>query len=127
MDLVSPELQRLETIEARLSQIEQRLKLQPGVSLESRFRGLVDQWKAERGHVSSVQAMAMHPAYQQIIGMGEAVLPLLLKEMQQSPSHWTWALRAITGENPVPPESRGKVNDMAEAWIDWGRQRGYVS
>jgi hypothetical protein len=123
MELATPDLQRLDSIEARLARIEQTLM--PS-ALEARFRALVDRWKAERGHTSSVQEMAMHPAYQQIIGLGEPVLPLLLREMQQNPSHWTWALRSITGENPVPPESRGKVDEMAAAWTKWGRERGYL-
>jgi len=124
MELAALELKRLDSIEARLARIEQTLL--PS-SLEVRFRGLVDRWKSERGHSSSVQELAMHPAYQQIIGLGEPVVPLLLQEMQQNPSHWTWALRSITGENPVPPESRGKIEEMAAAWTNWGRERGYLS
>jgi len=60
--------------------------------------------------------------YQQIIGMGEAVVPLLLEELQREPDQWFWALEAITQENPVPPESAGKVRPTAEAWAAWGKR-----
>jgi hypothetical protein len=40
---------------------------------------------------------------------------------------WFWALESITDENPVPPEAAGKVRQMAQAWIDWGRGRGLIS
>ncbi len=92
---------------------------------EERFRQLVARWKAERGPTSFVAEMATHAAYQQIIGMGPSAVPLLLRELERAPDHWFWALRAITGVNPVPPESRGRVGAMAEAWLRWGREQGY--
>ncbi len=102
---------------------------QPRISQLSgeKFHRLAAQWRAERGPTSSISQMAMHPAYQQIIGMGLAVLPLLLHELATEPDHWFWALKAITGVDPVPPESRGRIRAMAEAWLRWGRQQGYLS
>ena len=38
---------------------------------------------------------------------------------------WFWALHAITGANPVPAASRGNVQAMAEAWLQWGSEKGY--
>ena len=70
--------------------------------------------------------MAMHPDYQQIIGMGAAVLPILLRELQREPDHWFWALRSIAGMNPVPEADQGDVAKMAADWIVWGRERGIV-
>jgi hypothetical protein len=71
--------------------------------------------------------MAMLWPYQQIIGMGKDVLPYILEELQREPDHWFWALEAITQENPVAPEAAGRVRQMAEAWIEWGKQRGHIS
>jgi hypothetical protein len=64
----------------------------------------------------------MHPAYQQIIGMGVDALPLILRELEREPDHWFWALEAITGENPVPPTDRGRLNEMARAWLRWASE-----
>ena len=71
--------------------------------------------------------MVMHPAYQRIIGMGRRAVPLLLGELEKKPGHWFWALNAIAGENPVPAEAEGKLGDMAQAWLGWGRERGLIS
>jgi len=90
------------------------------------FQRLVGAWKAERGHSSKVTELAMHPAYQQIIGMGKDAIPLLLEEMKERPDHWDWALRAITGIDPVPREAWGKLGEIAAAWIHWGRVQGYI-
>ena len=94
--------------------------------LAKRFRQLVKQWKAETGHLSSTARMARHPAYQEIIGMGAPVVPLLLVELRRDPDFWFAALRTITGEDRVPAASAGKVKEMARAWIDWGCAKGLI-
>jgi hypothetical protein len=63
--------------------------------------------------------MALHPAYQQIIGMGPVALPFLLRALRRRPEHWFWALKAITGADPVQPEHRGQVRMMAADWLEW--------
>lgn len=95
-------------------------------ALERRFRSLASAWREAVGPSSSVSHMAMHPAYQQIIGMGPEAVPLLLKELQREPNHWFWALAAITGENPVSEAHKGMVPRMAEDWVRWGRERGLI-
>src|ERR1700674_1301051 len=92
---------------------------------EQRFLDLVATWKRERGPYSASARLAEHPAYQQIIHMGPEVVPLLLRELEREPDHWFRALHTLTGANPVPAESRGKVQEMAAAWLRWGRERGY--
>lgn len=92
----------------------------------ARFRHLVERWKRDTEFCSSTTQMSLHPAYQQIIGMGRAALPLILDEMQREPDHWFWALSAITGENPVPSASQGHIDQMAESWLQWGRERGWL-
>ena len=93
-------------------------------SLARRFRELADRWKAETRFTSSVVEMSVHPAYQEIIGMGPAALPLLLRELEREPGHWFWALKAITGADPVGPRQRGCLPEMAEAWRSWAREQG---
>ena len=64
------------------------------------------------------------PAYQQIIGMGPRVLPLILRELEHKPEHWFWALRLIAQEDPVLPDHRGVVAEMTQDWLKWGRRKG---
>src|SRR5437660_2944088 len=68
-----------------------------------RFADLARRWREETGMLSSSTARAMHPAYKQVIGLGPAVLPILLKQIEYEPEAWFWALKAITGDDPVPP------------------------
>ena len=53
-------------------------------------------------------------------------LPLILKELQRETDHWFWALEAISGENPVDPAQAGQIENMKQAWIEWGRHRGMI-
>ena len=101
--------------------------LEPTAVIKTRFDELTQDWKRDTRMTSSTTEMSMHPAYQQIIGMGERALPLIFRELQQAPSHWFWALRAITGDDPVPEADLGRVPAMRQAWLDWGRRNGYVS
>jgi len=94
-------------------------------SLEQTFHELVTTWRQETRFTSSVTDMAMHRSYQRIIGLGPAAVPLLLRELGRHPDHWFWALHAITGVDPTTPEQKGKVQEMARAWLDWGQEAGY--
>jgi len=96
-------------------------------NFEQRFAVLAARWYAETAVLSSITQKAMHPAYQEIIGLGRDVVPFILRELQMRPDHWFWALRAITGENPIRPEQQGRVREMAAAWIQWGHERGVIA
>jgi hypothetical protein len=101
--------------------------------LSQRFQVLADQWRRETGHLSLMSDIVLNTAYQQIIGMGRPAIALILQDLSQQPDHWFWALRSrsvakaesITGENPVQVNDRGRLPQMAEAWLVWGRANGY--
>jgi hypothetical protein len=83
-------------------------------------------WKEETRYLSSIHEIVMHPAYQQIIGMGKEALPYLLNELRWRPDNWFLALKIITGEDPVPPEEKGNIFAMAQRWVRWGAMKGWV-
>lgn len=93
--------------------------------LESIFTALVKQWREETRGMSSTNQMCIHPTYQQIIGMGEPVISLLLREVERKSGHWFWALKSISREDPVTLEFRGNTKEMTKAWLEWGKQKGY--
>jgi len=70
--------------------------------------------------------MFLIPSYQQIIGLGPSAIPLILRELENEPGHWFWALAALTGENPAGQGAVGNVEAMRQAWLQWGRERGYL-
>ncbi len=92
----------------------------------TRFAELATQWRRETQWLSSTTAVAMHPAYQSIIGMGTAALPFILENLRDESGHWFWALKAISNADPVPPADRGSVKKMKAAWLRWGRAKGLI-
>ncbi|MCY4183400.1 MAG: hypothetical protein OXF43_11025 [Gammaproteobacteria bacterium] len=91
-----------------------------------RFTELADRWEKETWFLSSSSRAVEHPAHKEIVSMGEPVVPLILERMRGERGHWYFALRAITGANPVNAADRGKVAVMEQAWLRWGEINGYV-
>ncbi|TFE66684.1 hypothetical protein A7K73_10150 [Candidatus Methylacidiphilum fumarolicum] len=89
----------------------------------ARFLALADRWSEECRHLSSIRDMVLHPAYQQIIGMGPSMLLYILDELERHPDHWFWALRAITGGNSIRSDNQGRVREMTLDWLEWAVQR----
>jgi len=92
--------------------------------LRHEFETLADQWMADTRHLSVVNAKIVHPAYLQMIAMGQTVLPLILKSLEERPAHWFAALRAIARTDPAP-EGASPAR-ARQAWLEWGRQQGIL-
>ena len=103
------------------------LPVVPPAEVRERFQRLAAQWKEQSRYLSNTAQMAMLKPYQQIIGMGWPVIPLILEELQREPNQWFWALEAITDETPVPPDAAGKVRLMAQTWVEWGKRHGWLA
>ncbi len=67
--------------------------------------------------LSSLHEIVLNESYQQIIGMGPTALPLIANDLKNGPDHWGWALKAITGEDPVPAEHAGDLEAMRRDWL----------
>ena len=99
----------------------------PSDVVGDKFRRLVDTWNSETTYLSDPTKMAMHPAYQQIIGLGPRAIPLILAELRKSPDHWFWALNAIVGCTPHHDDKHaGDIQEIANDWLDWGKRVGYI-
>src|SRR6266849_3282276 len=78
-------------------------------SVEEQFERLAAAWHKAVAHHSSSRIRDNHPAYQEIIGIGPAVVPLLLRDLDINRRHWFAALSAITGVDPVSEEDAGNI------------------
>ena len=102
--------------------------------LEATFNALADKWIKETAYHSNDYFIVNHPAYQQIIEMGEAALPLIFRELEKEGTavHWPYALNAVTGADPTPPPRQLPAGFVAldikaihQAWLQWGQEQGY--
>lgn len=89
-----------------------------------RFTRLTTQWKGDTMFVSSSEEILLHPAFQRIIGMGEAAIPHILRTLKTDPNpHWFWALSAITEHEP---SIDGDIDAFAKYWLAWGRKNKHI-
>lgn len=122
MELQEEAYEQLEKSRVELSDaVGDRRPVDP--SLEATFSEHVETWRAETENLSSIAQMIEHPSYWQIVNMGEAVIPLILRELEERPSFWFAALARITGNNL----SKDLDFDAAvNAWLKWGRDNQFL-
>lgn len=116
------------SLRSMLTPVETSLRTQfyDANELEQRFRNLATTWKNDTRFSSATTEIVLHPAYQQIIGLGRPALPLVFAELMKEPYHWYWALQCITGEDPSQAGEEGDLQKLRERWLQWGRSKGYV-
>jgi len=118
-------LRRIEGLIAEIGQLRGALKLfadeadRTGVE----FVKHAQKWKRETIHLSSPTQKYIHPSYARIIGLGLSVVPLILDDLRKQGGDWFYALRAITGENPIKTSMAGDMPKMTRAWLLWGAKR----
>jgi hypothetical protein len=92
--------------------------------LDQIFNRLAKRWYSETRRLASAEQMVLHPAYQQIIGMGKDALPLIFKELNRTRGHWIWALAMILRDDKAKPGMN--FREAVDAWLAWGRNNGYI-
>jgi hypothetical protein len=91
-------------------------------SFAKRFAELNATWKEETRHSSKMKTRMEHPAFREIVAMGEKAVPLILAELEKNGGFGFLTLHEITGADPVPVEAAGKIGEIAAAWIVGGSE-----
>ncbi|SRR6266404_4570335 len=92
--------------------------------LAAEFNKLAEKWYSDTARQSSVEEMVLHPAYQQIIGMGTDALPFVLRELKRTRAHWLWALAMIVRDDHAKPGQ--SFREAVDSWLEWGRSERYL-
>jgi hypothetical protein len=88
------------------------------------FGKLRKEWLTATAAESSFERIILYRSYQQIIGLGPQVVPLILEDLAQTSNDWFWALMAIVGEDKAHGETT--VSGAVQAWLSWGRDLGLI-
>jgi len=94
--------------------------------VRKKFVALANRWHDETDYLSSPSRITDNDTYLKIISMGRAIIPLILQDLQERGGNWYRALRILSDTDPVSPDVRGEVPKMKEAWLGWGRDKGYI-
>lgn len=107
-------------------------------SIEKRTSALIDpvkasdfftfkeNWKKESSAQSSPFAIRMNRNYQKIIGLGDSIIPLILRELKKQPDDWLYALEMIVRDEEQPTTKKMGFNESISAWIKWGEEKGII-
>jgi hypothetical protein len=66
---------------------------------------------------SSMARIYSHPAFRQIVELGEAVLPFMYRHLAEEPELWAVALSIVTGADPAA--DAGSPEEAIQAWGVW--------
>src|SRR5437763_10820138 len=102
-------------------------KAPPAESVDQQVVRLLKQWRDETAVISSSTVIASHPALCAIVALGPAALPALFRDLAQTRNgHMDTALTAITGVQPVPVGKSGRMREIANIWVQWAKENGYL-
>jgi hypothetical protein len=99
------------------------------------FFKLADEWARATGHHSNSHIIMRHEAARKIAAMGKTAIPWILLRLSSNHGFFhAHLLEEITGERPYPPQERigdtgwiaFNVQQVIDAWKDWGRQKGLL-
>ena len=114
------------TSDSRTSGVPTHPRDDDPAALQARFDELKREWSDDVAGYSTIRHMVAHPAYLAILALGPDVLPLVLHEFCENGGHWLHALRALTGESPVPYEEWGDMTASRARWREWGESHGLI-
>lgn len=90
------------------------------------FCRCADRWSRETSHLSTFSRRRRHPAFRQMLALGNEAIPLALKKMDSGDVFFFLVLDQIV-PNPPTTNVAGDMDAIRSVWLDWGRQRGYCS
>lgn len=93
--------------------------------LQGYFDHLKDRWLEGTAFLSNSGAIFAHPAYREIIRMGEPVIPLILQDLRKELNHWFGALVELAGLDAA--EGEDTMEGARQKWLNWGESKGYTN
>ncbi len=90
-------------------------------AITDRIEVLLNQVRQDTAMHSSMRHTLKHPAYLELVGMGERIIPFLFHVATHHGADWTLLclFAQLSGENPVPPEDAGKFYRIFMHWLKW--------
>lgn len=92
--------------------------------LDDKFHSLLNAWKENTMFESNPNQKIQDENFQEIISLGDKAIPLIIKEIEEEPSHLVWALNIITGMHLKSPV-RLNITQSCKKWVQLYK-KGYL-
>lgn len=83
------------------------------------FNEYKENWLRETKFISNMTEITNNYYYQQIILLGENVIPLIIQDLKYEENHWFYALEKILSFTPIKNEHKGIYNLMKLDWLNY--------
>jgi hypothetical protein len=89
--------------------------------ITERIDALLEAIDADTAYSSRMSDTLEHPAYAELVGMGDKIIPYLFHLATQHGAAWVhFALFAeLSKENPIPEKDRGRFDRTLMHWLKW--------
>ena len=87
--------------------------------MNDKFTELKNKWFNEAGLYSDPSMLYGNRYYQEIIKLGEKVVPFLKEDLNSPNGDWVYALMEILKVNPIKKEHNGFNDKMKQDWVDY--------
>lgn len=84
--------------------------------LRQQFEQLYCWWWFETSISSDYAVFTRHPAFKEIVNMGEAAVPFIVEKLKAQPSFLVKALNRIYKQR-ISPDRRTTINEACNLWI----------
>lgn len=94
--------------------------------LEQRFEEQASLWEA---HLDAERASSnpfskiQHPAFEDIVALGEPAVPLIIERYRNGSAFWGAALARITGIEEHGDGVTGNVKQTRQRWLAWWEEK----
>lgn len=95
--------------------------------LGAEFRRLAETWRRETSGFSLTSQKYSHPAYKALLELGQEIVPLILAELQIRRGRWLHALNELVNEHENPTRPTQSYDEAVNAWLGWGKSKGFIS
>lgn len=119
---------RASRLEARYAYDKKTMKSIVLAVHRRRFNNIAERLLWDTKITSSPSAISRNKYFVAIAKMGTFAAREILRRMSVGDVRLVWliALRVITHADPVPQHSVGIVSEMAQHWIEWGKQEKLI-
>lgn len=113
--------------EAPLFRAQEQAPLEEVFDAQDEFNELADELEEAAAGLSSTRRAMAHPAFAEILAMGNPAISPALQRLCKSSNRPLW-LRVLGTLTPFPPGAgASNIDDAAATWIRWGAQKGLTT
>ncbi len=96
------------------------------MDITKEFRCLTEEWAEHCQNVifsSNIYDYLNHPAYRQLIQLGEPAIPHIMERYREDDLPWGFVLDEITGSHVIENPDNFNPREVKKRWLEWWHEQ----